>query len=423
MGRRSVLVLAIGVALFARGATPAGARVTPATRVSVNRVGRNANGASSAPAVSADGRYVAFVSLASDLVRGDDNDAADVFVRDLVAGTTALVSVSRFGGVGNAASDQPSISADGRVVAFRSAASDLVSHDTNGVDDVFVRDIAAVTNTRVSVATDGTQADYESEGPYISGDGGIVAFTSYASNLAPRTRTGAEVFTHDLRNGTTEIAGGHVGESACGEGPFARRVSALSADATHVAILAECPGQVSLYDRALTSGVRRLVDSTATGTGSGGSLTFVRYSADGSRMAWIFSSRSETLVKVFDPARGVRHQIDPRSTGVSWTGLSMSADGRRLLYVGGDGRDDLGFTHGQERVYSYDLRSHAIRYVSVPLGGPTAEANGPCGAPALSADGAVAAFACEASDIVRNDRNGVADVFARTVASAPPVNL
>jgi Tol biopolymer transport system component len=126
--------------------------LTPTTTlVSVNRAGTGSgNGFSTSPVLSATGRFVAFVSTASDLVANDTNGAPDVFVRDLKTGTTTLVSVNRAGtDSGNGASFgsyAPLLSADGRVVAFQSAASDLVANDTNGAGDVFARLFSVTTH-------------------------------------------------------------------------------------------------------------------------------------------------------------------------------------------------------------------------------------------------------------------------------------
>ena len=162
--------------------------------------GTQANGDSASPAISADGRYVAFGSDASNLVPGDTNGTSDVFVRDLRSGTTQRVSVATDGTQANGDSDSPAISADGRYVAFASYASNLVPGDTNGTADVFVRDLRSGTTRRVSVATDGTQANGDSGSPAISADGRYVAFESDASNLVPGdTNHCVDVFVRDLK--------------------------------------------------------------------------------------------------------------------------------------------------------------------------------------------------------------------------------
>src|SRR5207248_11085316 len=120
------------------------------------------------PALSAAGRFVAFVSAATNLVTGDTNGAADVFVRDRQTGTTERVSVASGGTQSNAASVGSALSAAGRFVAFQSDATNLVVGDTNGATDVFVRDRQTGLTVRVSVASDGTQANNVSSYPALS---------------------------------------------------------------------------------------------------------------------------------------------------------------------------------------------------------------------------------------------------------------
>lgn len=174
--------------------------------------------------VSGDGRFVAFTSAASDLVPGDTNGLPDVFVRDLVAGTTELVSVSTAGVQGNWESRYPALSDDGRFVAFASRAATLVAGDTNDYVDVFLRDRLAHTTTRVSVSSTGVQSDGDSGlfsthsgcgiegcgpgtelGLAISGDGRFVAFSSDAMNLVVPASTPGHVFVHDRSSARTEI--------------------------------------------------------------------------------------------------------------------------------------------------------------------------------------------------------------------------
>src|SRR5262249_22098526 len=154
------------------------------TRVSVASDGTQANGETLQPTISANGRYVTFDSLASNLVSGDTNGKYDVFVHDMLTGSTSRISVASDGTEGNNDSDTPSINADGRYVEFASRASNIVSNDSNGVDDLFVHDMLTGSTTRVSVASDGTEAnDYSATQTSISSDGRYVTFKSLASNL------------------------------------------------------------------------------------------------------------------------------------------------------------------------------------------------------------------------------------------------
>jgi hypothetical protein len=166
--------------------------------VSVATGGAQADANSGNSSVSADGRFVAFESLASNLVAGDTNGLYDVFVRDRQLGTTERVSVATGGAQGNSFSASSSISADGRFVAFRSYASNLVAGDTNGNQDVFVRDRQSGTTERVSVVTGGAQANDDSFRLSISADGHIVAFVSSATNLVAGDTNGeGDIFVRD----------------------------------------------------------------------------------------------------------------------------------------------------------------------------------------------------------------------------------
>ncbi|NLF49567.1 MAG: hypothetical protein GX577_00375, partial [Leptolinea sp.] len=184
--------------------TPVTAAPGDTTRVSVASDGTQGIGYSQYPSISADGRYVAFHSPAMNLVTGDMNGFTDVFVHDRTTGATTLLSVASDGTQGTGESMYPSISADGRYVAFHSDASSLVTGDTNSRHDIFVHDRITGITTRVSVASDGTQGNNYSSDLSISADGRYVVFQSAASNLVSGdTNSADDVFVHDLTTGTT----------------------------------------------------------------------------------------------------------------------------------------------------------------------------------------------------------------------------
>jgi Tol biopolymer transport system component len=206
--------------------------------VTVGWAGGAAGGGSGGVSVSADGRYVAFASGSAGLVPNDYNQASDVFVRDRKLHSTVRVSVNSNGGEGNGKSDAPSISADGQRVAFESTATNLLGTnptaqnaprvprsldpsgtleggDNNFASDIFVHDLGTGRTRRVSVATAGTEANGDSYGAAISGDGRYVAFVSVATNLvAGDTNRTREVFVHDIGNGATS--------RVCADGAAAR---------------------------------------------------------------------------------------------------------------------------------------------------------------------------------------------------------
>jgi Tol biopolymer transport system component len=221
------------------------------TRVSVDSGGVQGNGYSSSPAISSDGRFVAFGSRASNLVPGDTNACGDVFVHDRQTGQTTRVSVDSGGIQGNQdLYGSTSISTDGRFVAFGSHASNLVPGDTNGAADVFVHDRQTSQTTRVSVDSGGFQGIWDSSNPSISSDGRLVAFESYAFNLVPGDTNGwSDIFVHDCQTGqTTRVSV----DSGGVQGDRFSWTPSISSDGRFVAFISAAgnlvPGDSSSYD-------------------------------------------------------------------------------------------------------------------------------------------------------------------------------
>lgn len=172
-------------------------------RVSLGANRQQANGSSDRPSLSGDGRYVAFTSSATNLVAGDTNGVADVFVRDRQTDQTERIGVSADGSQANGGSGESSISRDGRYVAFKSSATNLVPEDTNGVADVFVYDRQDHTIQRGSQTPEHGNADGASTAPAISGNGRFVVFVSAASNLEPGDADGRlDVYEYDRQSDT-----------------------------------------------------------------------------------------------------------------------------------------------------------------------------------------------------------------------------
>jgi Tol biopolymer transport system component len=203
------------------------------TRVSVDSGGLEGNGSASEPCISSTGRFVVFESIASNLVPGDTNNYRDIFAHDRQTGQTTRVSVDSGGFQCHGESFRPSISWDGRFIAFVSEASDLVPGDTNNHRDIIVHNRLTSQTTRVSVDSGGHQSDGGSWKPRISSDGRYVAFASFASNLVPGDTNGvADVFAHDRLTGQMTLVsvdtGGFQGNDASGE-------SSISSDGRFVA--------------------------------------------------------------------------------------------------------------------------------------------------------------------------------------------
>jgi hypothetical protein len=271
---------------------------TPATElVSVNGNGTaTGNADSNGPSISADGRFVAFTSLSSDLVPNDVNGVSDVFVRDRATSSTELLSVSSTGTAGNAASSGASISADGRFVAYQSIANNLVANDTNAAADVFVRDRATSTTELVSVSSTGTAANGASSLASISADGRVVAFASSANNLVANDVNAVfDVFVRDRATSSTELvsvsstgtagdgsSGGVGGVSISADG----RVVAFGSAATNFTTN-DTNGFPDVFVRDRSASVTTLVSVNSAGSGTGNTFSnSPAISADGSAVSF-----------------------------------------------------------------------------------------------------------------------------------------
>ena len=271
------------------------------SRVSLSSSGAQSNHTSDEAVISADGRYVAFRSTATNLVSGDTNGKQDIFRKDTVTGTTILVSVSTAGVQANNVSDDPQISDDGSRIAFHSDATNLVTGDTNVVRDAFVRDVTAGTTVRVSVTADGTQGNGPSEDATISGDGTVAAFESDATNLiADDTNAHKDVFARVLATGAIERVSVSTGGVA---GNHGSREASLSRDGRYVAFDTAAsnfaPGESSsaldLYVRDRLAGTTTLISVLLCGSTPGNAQSLnPSISADGSTVA--FESDATNLV-------------------------------------------------------------------------------------------------------------------------------
>lgn len=238
-------------------------------RVSADSAGNPADDMSLDPAISANGRYVAFMSRAANLVADDTNGELDIFVRDRKTGTTERVSVDSAGYQSNHESFAASISASGRYVAFQSAASNLVADDTNGEVDIFVHDRKTGATERVSLDSYGNQTEGSSFLPDISANGRYVTFHSLAANLVPDdTNDALDVFVHDRWTGTTERVSR---DSAGNQGDDESGFPTISANGRYVAFHSLATNLVAddtndafdvfLHDRRKGTTMRVSVDS------------------------------------------------------------------------------------------------------------------------------------------------------------------
>jgi hypothetical protein len=296
------------------------------SRASVASDGSQANDFSFHSHVSANGRYVVFDSFATNLVAGDTNGQSDVFRHDRVTGETVRVSVASGGGQATGSSSMATISDDGNLIAFTSSAFDLAPNDANGATDVFVRDVAAGTTTRVSVSITGNDGDLGSSEAVISGDGRHVAFSSAATNLiAGDGNNLRDIFVRDLVAGTT------VRASVSSTGAEANALCSaewLSRDGRFVSFLSRASNLVS---PATTTNQLYLRDTQAPTTTRPTSTTISsiiwgRLSGDGRYLAEHTSS-GILLIDRFAPA------TINISNGNTWAWPVVSGNGRYVMVV------------------------------------------------------------------------------------------
>jgi Tol biopolymer transport system component len=260
-------------------------------RVSVSSAEDEGDNTSVSASISDDGRYVAFSSTATDLVADDDNAMSDIFVRDRESGTTVRASLTDGDAESNGFSRNVDISADGRYVAFDSTSSDLVADDENEDRDVFVRDMVAGTTVLVSQSSAGVHGELESEEPAISPDGRYVVFESDSTTLVAGDSNGMrDVFRHDLVTGTTTLVSVATGGAAFDGAGGAD----VSLDGTVVTFDGD-PGVAphGIFAHTVATGATELVSLTSTGApASTAGAAVVSY--DGLTVA--FESGTEPMV-------------------------------------------------------------------------------------------------------------------------------
>ncbi len=397
-------------------------------RVSISSVGIQANGDSEEPSISSDGFIVAFISEATNLVPGDSNDAQDVFVHDLDSGITERVSVASAGTQGDDDAFTLSLSSNGRFVAFGSFATNLVGGDTNDVIDVFVHERDTATTERVSIATAGTQANDESFSPAISSTGRFVAFRSDATNLVVNdTNNNSDIFVHDRALGVTRrVSVDSDGDQANGDSIL----PVISADGRFVVFSSEASNLVAgdtnnlsdifVHDRQNDKTVL-IVGPAEFSTGSGIIIVAPSISPDGDFVG--FRSNADDLVpgdtnNSFDTFLIDRGTAVAERSSVSTSEAEGNSDSSRpsissnnQLVVFSSIATNLvsGDTNGFEDVFVRDRDEGRTRRVSLAFDG--SQGDNRAFSAVISGDGQSVAFTSLAENLVANDSNGFSDIF------------
>ncbi len=452
-----IFVWCLSIVFLIAWATPSFGQAT--TRVSVNSNGLQSDDDSERASVSDNGRYVAFESSATNLVANDTNGVDDVFVHDRMTNSTVRISVSSTGQAGDAKSGRPAISNDGRYVAFFSDASNFSDGDTTVFDsmlcpactgqrDVFVHDRDPDMNgifdegngvtTRVSVSSSGVSGNGSSTRPAISGDGQVVAYRSAATNLVAADTNGViDVFVHNLQTSTTVRAS--VGPAGLEADAKSDR-PAVSNDGKFVVFFSDATNFVAddtnalrdVYVFNIASQTTVLVSVGASGALSNGASSrpslsgngrFVAFRSDASNLVNGDTNMFEDIfVRDRDPDNNGLFDEGNGVTKLASSGQGSSADGDSSTpVISTDGQfvafqsDATNLVSGDQNlsrdVFVYDRQANSMERVSVC--GSGTEGGGNSERPSVSGDGRFVAYHSKASNLVMDDSNAMTDIFVR----------
>ncbi len=441
--RRTLTVAAVAATLMAPAIAAtdsvAGAAGGSTVRVSVNDNGIEANDYSFADSISGNGQYVVYASLASNLVANDTNGRADVFLHDRHAGTTERVSVASSGDQGNGGSTSPAVSDEGRFVAFFSSSSNFSpgtacwdADNDEQCEAVYVRDRSLGTTTLVTVPIAAEDINgFNGESLAISSDGNLIAFCSAASNLIPDdTNNESDLFLRNVSAGTTE----RLSETSTGDEANGRCLGGLSmsgdgryvafdSTATNLAPGGTGAGTIYVVDRQL---------DTIEVRGVGGPASAGAFSptiSDDGRLVG-YASYDELVVEdtnpSYDPyledrATGVKTLVNRNLDGVvgfNNDSIRLSGDGTTVFFRGG-GLLAPGAVSGTSHLYVRSVADGTITLANVTSSGN--EITNPAfgfGNP-LSDNGGLISFGTSNPNVVTGDTNGTQDIFVHQLVVPP----
>lgn len=397
------------------------------TLVSVNLAGTGANDDCTPIALSTNGQFALFESSASDLIAGDTNGLSDVFVRDIEAGNTVLVSVSTNGFVGNNASADSAMTPDGRFVAFASRAYNLISADTNAtMRDVFVRDLVSGTTTLASVGAWGNLFFASSDSPGITPDGRYVVFHSTATNMVPGIVTTDEIYVRDLVANNTSIISTNARAYFSGPplNPLYSENHVISTNGEFVAFetYRYSPPFSNLLFRANLQNGQFVLVATNGALGQGHALDMT---ADGRYVAFIGKPdpavSSTTCVFVWDGESATARIISTNLSGAVPTNSECShaafdATGQVLSFLSTATNLTTNVVSSEPHLYLHELATGVAKLVDVTING-TGSTGTLWGAQSLNSGGRFVAFDSDSLGLVSNDDNQSTDVFLRDLAT------
>lgn len=422
------------------GEDPAGATQSPdagpTILISLNGSGQQTNGESVRPATDSTSRIITFQSDASNLVGDDTNGVSDIFTKNTENGNVRRVSVASGGTQGNAASQSPDISSDGQWVAFHSWAFNLVSGDTNNVADVFLHDRNTRQTFLVSKNNSGTISNDVSYDPSVSSDGRFVAYWSFASNLVANDfNNRSDIFVYDRQtNQTQRVSVNNSGQEGNGDS----KNPAISADGRFVVYESRASNLVAgdsgsytdifLFDR--NSGTTTRLSVRGNGAEGQGDSFEPDISSDGTKI--VFTSLAANLIDgdtngypdifYFDRSSGLMYRVSISSSGGQgneWSEQPVVSDnGQYIAFRSRANNLVPNDTNNIGDVFVRNFPAGTTTRVSVSSTG--GQGNDASNDPGLTADGRYVVFASRASNLVSNDNNGLRDIFRKDQQDSPP---
>lgn len=414
--------------------------------------GYNANGGSHAPAISADGRYVVFLSEASNLVTDDENGLLDVFVYDVWTRTTTLVSRNYDGGPANGEPSRPSISANGKFIVYSSDASNVVPDDDNEASDVFLYNRLLGVTELISVNSDGNPGNKNSftRRPSVSEDGRFVVFFSNSTNLAPEYDIEDDpetnhVYLRDRGSGTTESSTTLISKNADDEiGDDNSEYPTISADGSTIAFHSfadnlivddfkdnNATSDVFLYDIATETLTR--ISNTPDGWAGNGASDLAALSSDGKKVGFVSfaddflpagtDNNNSSDIFIFSAADGTIERVSINSDGEEGNAISdvpsLSEDGRYVAFysfadnlVTDDENECIEDTNKKRSctdVFRHDTDLGETIRVSINVADE--EGNNDSACSGIIADGQAVVYYSLATNLVAGDSNNIQDIF------------
>jgi Tol biopolymer transport system component len=391
-----------------------------------------ANADSIPTGISTNGQYALFESTASNLVAGDINGItnSDIFVRDLASKATTLVTIATNGGGGNGPSSASAMTPDGRYVVFSSSANNLVAGDTNGIADIFVRDVQLGVTKLVSAGAMGTNVSFmTSASPTITPDGRYVCFMSTATNLVPGFIYLGEMFLSDLSSNTTVCVSSNAHNFIFGSLHSFVNIftynNKISDDGQIVVYQASASNAVSfvttngfILRHHVQAGVDDLVASNAVIPYFYDRASTLDMTPDGRFVAFVGYTNSGVGVFVWDGQTGTTVLASADTNGAAPAKLdcdfpAISADGRYVVFVCDATNLTANSVGAGYHFYRRDIQAGTTEIVDVSTNGAVPARSLLAGNCSMSADGRFVAFDCADSDLVTNDSNLASDVFVR----------